>query len=297
MLEEEPITLPDPRYRVDTIAEMEAEFETAGRFGLWHKFCRAAGAPRGRSADTAFHRDGVERLPGLTPQDAAAVRAYLAACHGENREKGLVDAADTEEVVAEDAAWVFDLLGRLIGPEVERRIQGFFRSHFFVDYVQFTRTVPADTHRPNRYWHRDAGPGAHLKIMVYFDDSRAHGSRTDFLGIGLTETIAASGYAFPDLEDRRHDLSSFLSPTDRPFEAMRGDLAAGEMILFRPRDVLHRLILPSRGERYTMTLLIQPSPLPWRDAFDLWTTRPENLRNHPWHNGFMPVLADAAQSA
>lgn len=131
--------------------------------------------------------------------------------------------------------------------------------------------------------------------MMYFNGTEEHGARTEFIDRTATAAIGQAGYAFPRLEDRLSDLSLFVKQAgiEEP-EVWGPEMPAGKTLLFSPLNVLHRLVLPSQRARYTLTLMLLPSPVDWRTAFDHWTCKPENLAYRDWALDHMPVLMRAA---
>ena len=117
----------------------------------------------------------------------------------------------------------------------------------------------------------------------------AAGGGTDFLGCEATERLAAVGYGFPLLEARLPDLTDLALRAGVDYPPPFAALAPGEGFLFRARDVLHRGILPTRGPRYVLSLVVLPSPETWKESLERWPLKRMQVPPH-WDPKFMTAV-------
>jgi hypothetical protein len=187
-----------------------------------------------------------------------------------------------------DLGYVEGILAPALDGIVGDHIRGHFRSEFAVLGLAFRRKVAGRTGRNadgnenyekgSAYWHCDAGPVEHLKLLVYLSALDDHDGGTIFIDRSTTDLLKRVGTVFQPVADRQLDIRPVAQSHGFELEEslLRPDL--GEAVLFQPANVLHRARIPDRGERITMTLLLLPSANPWREP--LRTSLDFALANH-----------------
>lgn len=171
-----------------------------------------------------------------------------------------------------------------IGPvldALDQKIAGHFGSEYLVCSYAEHRTPPARKEARSFLWHCDRGPKRFLKVLLYLNDG--HGGNTEFLDRAATAELEHVGYVFGPNRRRLSDLSGIARRHGIPYQPRRWPIQAGQAFLFEPSGVLHRGIVPTIAERRTLSIMLVPSPIPWREALD---------RYQPRHDGVFPASAD-----
>jgi len=102
---------------------------------------------------------------------------------------------------------------------------------------------------------------------MYLNGTESHGGNTEFLDRSATQEFERLGYVFGPNKRRSDDLAPLARKNGLRYEPRMWPIKAGEALLFEPAGALHRGIMPSRGNRYLLSLMLTPSPMPWRQAF------------------------------
>ena len=265
------------------------DFDHYRGYGQWHRFCREHFSREAPIEDaTTFAEEGFERIRFLGARDAARLLAHLKLREGVETHVHEIDTY-IQQILVSGQDYLRFTFSRIFNDAVDRRIVGFFGSEYFVQWFSVTRTCPSNVPETSFLWHRDGGPTAHVKIMVYVNASEEHGGGTDFLGCEATERLAAVGYGFPLLEARLPDLTDLALRAGVDYPPPFAALAPGEGFLFRARDVLHRGILPTRGPRYVLSLVVLPSPETWKESLERWPLKRMQVPPH-WDPKFMTAV-------
>jgi hypothetical protein len=251
-------------------------FDETGRYDAWAAHCRAQMARPVPEPSDALHRAGFEIVRLLSEADAAALKAELVAHTDKNRPpRRDIDYAEVAQL--DDVGFLTPWLERMLGGAIDTRIVGHFGSEYFIHSLAFTRTVPARVSRRSFLWHCDRGPRDFLKINLFFDATAEHGATTECFTRESSAAIERIGYTFGPNRWRTADAALLARRADRTALPEHPDMCAGEALLFEPSNVLHRGILPTRGTRHMLSLILLPSPVPWRDAWAraVWTRSAE----------------------
>ncbi|MCH7937836.1 MAG: hypothetical protein IH994_12230 [Proteobacteria bacterium] len=265
--------------------------DPGGVFDQWHDACREWCSDMGIAADDSdFARRGFEKMTFMDPAAADDLRRRVDA--GAETPDNVTDIGDYQDTVKEgNPDFLFGLLETLLTLDLERRVMGYFQSHFFVHWYQFTRAYPHPKADSSFLWHRDGGPGAFVNIMVYLNPAGEHGGGTQLLDRETTAKLAQAGYDYPDVVDRVGDLSEYAEAAGVSCEPWESAMNLGEGLIFQPDRVLHRGLLPTRGTRYVLFLNLLPSCRPWREGFRRWPLNFMEIVAGNWTVDYIPLLA------
>lgn len=194
-------------------------------------------------------------------------QAQYGPCHPKN-EKILI--VMDQEV---DGDLMVRMAEAILCEEVDAQLLNFFKS----EYMIFTYDTACNYRRPlegiySYHWHRDAGATYHVKLILYLNDCQIIGAGTEVIDMERTRQIGNVGYDFLPIDDRTNDLSAYFEAAGLEPHSELISPPAGTQIVFRPRDILHRGIYPNCDKpRYTLTFLLAPSALPWRESLKFWS--------------------------
>ena len=271
---------------LDEAAERERDRRVLDRFRLWHRRCRDhLGRDGPGPKASAFTTNGFERLCGLTERQAKALRTYVASLEGNTLlETRFGD--HLKQVRAANRSYVYLTFENILQGALDGRLVRFFRSEYMIYWFTITKVSPGGSGDPSFLWHRDWGPEAHAKVMVYLNPSSEHGGGTLFLDAKTTTRVDRAGYGFPPANQRVDDLGPFADHVGAPIRPDCEPMEAGEAVVFKPQQVLHRGVLPTREPRYVLTLCLRPSPIPWQDVLPRWSL-PKMQAGPRWGFDFM----------
>ncbi|MEJ8568196.1 hypothetical protein [Elongatibacter sediminis] len=239
----------------------------------------------------ALEQRGFADLRALQTERARAIGRELAAREPERLKK---DSRDLEGYPVADRAWLRGLLDEILPGAVDAAVSGFFRSEYLVHWVALAVTRPVPEQKSVSFrWHCDKGPTAHLKLIVYLNDTAEHGGNTEFIDLRDTAAVARRGYLFGWSKTRTADVNRLARLAGRPLDTHVADRAAGEAVLFQPARVLHRGLGPRNGPRLTATLCLLPSPVHWQRALECETLS-DLAVDEKWHGNALQFL-DAFQ--
>jgi hypothetical protein len=253
----------DPRW----VERVRRRYDIEGGYAEYHAFCRSRFARAvGEPAEPLLEK-GRELLRVLDGSAAHEIERDIETrfrCH-----PTVAKSRHLERYQIDDQKWSRDLLERIVTPEVDERVSGFFGSEYLVYWYDVTRATPVPELGRNSFrWHCDRGPAAHLKLLLYLNDREEHGGGTAFLDIDTTQRLLPSGYVYAPVKTRVSDLAPIAERFQAPYAPWSPAIRAGEGILFQPARVLHRGLLPTHGRRHVITVCLLPSPIPWRDAYE-----------------------------
>lgn len=279
-----------PKLDPGRVGRAMRRFDRDCGYERFHAHCRDRLRREVPAVETALEARGFEHLRVWTEAEAARVLTRVRDDFDADGFRRNADRVRSYRI--DDAGFVRQLLESVFTPEVDARILRFFRSEYFMHWFVVTRTEPRPNENFNSFlWHCDRGPSAHLKLLVYLNGYEEHRGSTHFLDLAATRDFAPSGYLFGAVADRREELPSLASGVD--YRPHRWCARAGEAALFQPRNVLHRGVMPSHAARYVLAICLLPSPVPWREAFELgWAS---DLRHdRKWHRDAWDVTRSAA---
>lgn len=223
--------------------------------------------------NSSFHKNGYDLFPCFTTQESDNILSIL---KNLDLDKKILSEQLTQSYVVPEQnyrEWVIEIFSQIFDDSLTPIIKNYFRSEFMVHTFRF------NTHYNNRHarsfsylWHRDYTSNPHLKGIVYLTDCSNSEAGTEVFDINTTHQINLNGYSFPPLKHRISEISPYLQ--SQGIEKSSELLAPppGHMILFRPRDVLHRARyhrIPEQG-RTTLSFMLAPSILPWYKTIDHW---------------------------
>lgn len=268
-------------WRVDPAQEAELlALPPMFRHLAYHLICRSVYAQTvGEPPDPPsleFREAGVTTIPAVIPRNlalklSAFATELLAAAKDSIKEKSeyQADGANlTVPIPAEFRSVFLDLLPTIFAPAVARPIEHTLASHFRIDHWALYRTRPVPVAQGSFQWHRDLAPMGQIHIMLYLTDSGPEGGGTEFLSLADTRRMAEAGYAFPNVGERISELSDLIGAEAEAIRPIRPRPNAGDAILFAATRVLHRGILPKRGFRDVLLLVLHPSTQPWRHELE-----------------------------
>jgi hypothetical protein len=257
-------------YALDPIraAASRRDFDIERGFDRYAAFCQCYATRSLDQMDSGLAQHGVELLPILSETRAAAVLSdILTARIGVRADnKGI----DYSEVLAfASGETLLPLFQEILRERVDAKIAGHFESEYLIYSFSVTRTLPITEARRSFLWHCDRGPRRFLKILLYLNGSEGHGGNTECLDRQTTTALERIGYVFGPNRRRSDNLAPLARMHGISYAPIRWPIKAGEGLLFEPAGTLHRGIMPSRGERYVLSITLVPSPVPWQVAFSI----------------------------
>lgn len=256
-----------PAYALDPqrTARARRDFDVERGFDRYAAFCQSRLA-RPVPANDENGEVGIELLPILSEQRAAESLDDIRRTSSGIRPNG--KGIDYSEVLAfERPDALLPVLEEVLRGAVEERLLRHFQAEFLVYSLDVVRTLPKSESRRSFLWHCDRGPRRFLKILLYLNGTAEHGGNTEFLDRPTTQGFERLGYVFGPNKRRAADLGPLARKHGMPYRPLSWPVKAGEALLFQPASVLHRGIMPTRGDRYLLSIMLLPSPVPWREAF------------------------------
>jgi hypothetical protein len=246
------------------------DFDVVRGFDSYAAHCRAV-APRDLAPGELAAR-GVDLMPILPKARASeALSALLVAQTGKRSNDKGIDYSEALELT-DDA--LLPLLDETLGA-ADTAIAGHFGSEYLICSLGVSRTLPVSGARRSFLWHCDRGPRRFLKVLLYLNEG--HGGNTEFLDRATTAEFEALGYVFGPNRRRLADLSRLARKFGILHTPLRWPIRTGDALLFEPASVLHRGIMPTTGERYMLSLMLLPSPVPWQGAWGLMPPRRDGV--------------------
>lgn len=268
-----------------------AYFDDGLGYGRWHEACCAAMEQPAPADETAFAVNGIEKLKLLGEAQVQKVLDHVRSAEASGRNVYKYDPYISLILLSKNDYARF-VLTSLLNGDVDKRLVAYFGSEYLIRCFWVCRTSPHPVSESSFLWHRDGGPTAQVKLILYVNGTEEHGARTDFVDEPASEKIMGAGYAFPAIKDREPDLSVYAAKAGVPWPPPETPMKAGEAVLFRPSLVLHRGILPTSHSRYTITLCLLPSVVPWRVHFDRHpVVKFQDPASDCWEAGFPEELA------
>ncbi len=241
------------------------DYDEVRGYGDWHRRCQAA---YDGPADLIGPLDdqGVERVRVLEPARAADALDQLRAASRGCLETKSRYYSERHEIT--DRALLDGLFGESFSGPLDAKITNWLASHYMIFWWNLSTAMPRRKAERAFLWHCDSGPSRYLNLLIYLNPTAEHGGGTEFLDRSTTDAIAESGYIFGPTRKRKADLANIARAWGIAIQPIQFDLDAGEGILFQPSRVLHKGLLPDRGERWTLAFCLLPSPVPWRIVHD-----------------------------
>lgn len=268
--------------RVDTVDLPHRDAHRASRFwhrlgrtGLWRLFgntlplsinlrylhygnaCRATTGKPGRLYDWPFRHDDGVIVRNAMPRNLATemVDKVSAAIAG-----GTLTPDDEVpfNIAVIDALTFFDQdFLSIFDGSLGNAIETVMGSPFRIEWLQYYRTIPGEPDK-SWLWHIDNDPPFVLKVLLYLTDTTVENGATRVLSQEDTKSMFGKGYFGVFGDERRVDID--VAPDSEQAVEVR----AGDALLFSPNQ-LHKGGEVRSGFRDTLTFLILPSPIGWRD--------------------------------
>lgn len=223
--------------------------------------------------DTKFHHKGYDIYRCFDEQQCKEIIDELMKFEVDEYKKS---ERDTESYIVPDDthhAWLLDIFKTIFSKKLKNIIKNYFRSEFMIHTFRFNSHYKNDL--PNSFsnrWHRDYTSNPHLKVIVYLTGCENTSAGTEVYDINTTHQINLNGYSYCQLERRVSDITPFID-SDPPLpKPTLVSPTAGHMILFRPRDILHRACYHQDQciKRTTLSFMLAPSFLPWHETVQYW---------------------------
>jgi hypothetical protein len=241
-------------------------FDQTGHYDAWHTHCQLkAHRPLSR-ADSTLSSKGMQVVRLLSADEAAAAKQLLL-----SRTKDFSAAKqgiDYSDVLSfENTAFLKPVVEKMLNPDIDALVSGIFGSEYYVHSLVSNRTMPSKVSKRSFLWHCDRGPKDFLKINMFLDATSEHGGTTEFVELTSSRRFEDAGYTFGANARRVSDLDSITRKIGGRAEVTHPQLDAGEAFIFYPSRSLHRGFLPTKGIRHMLSLVLLPSPIPWRAAW------------------------------
>ena len=244
-----------------------AHFDVIGRYDQWHDYCRGKFKRKISPADNVLADKGVEVVRLLSAAEAADAKALLLTktARPSASKKG-IDYADVLRF--EDSGFLLPIVEKMLNSEIDKKITAIFGSEYYVHSLVANRTMPAKESRRSFLWHGDRGPKNFLKINMFLDATADHGGTTEFLDLVSSKGFEDAGYTFGANSRRVSDIAPVARKFGGSVNVIHPQLDAGEAFIFFPSRSLHRGYLPTRGIRHMLSVVLLPSPIPWKKAWE-----------------------------
>lgn len=185
----------------------------------------------------------------------------------------------------------------IINDSVDLGARRYFGSYYKVQVVHAVRVYPIPEAQGSFLWHIDDMPQEAVSLFVYLTDTDQYGGTTAFLNREETDALRKQGYTGHVTRQRIDDIAVFGQSIGIPLKPFRPELVRGDGILWQ-NNVLHRGILPTRGFRDLLSIMLLPSPRPWREelareGFELVQSRADNESMRRWSNWIAQLNAAA----
>ena len=268
---------------------VQREFDSTRGYGAYHAYCQSRFTRRTDCADSALTRMGFQYVDVIDEDSARKLLEQTTASVPLAYVKK--DTKNLEGYPIRDPARVEAVLRAAIPAAVDALAAGFFQSEYLVHWFTLTRTAPAREQASVSFrWHCDMGPSTHLKLLLYLNDSRAHGGGTAFLDLADTARLADCGYLFGPSRQRIGDLDALARLAGRELRPSSREFSGGQGVVFQPARVLHTGLTPTHGPRFALTLCLLPSPVHWAEALQRGAIT-DLAHEYKWHRHAADLLA------
>jgi hypothetical protein len=242
-------------------------FDQTGHYDAGHKLCQSKASRHLSRVDSTLASKGMQVVRLLSSDEAAAAKQLLLSKAKDfSAAKKSIDYSDV--LSFENTAFLSPVIEKMLNPEVDALVSGIFGSEYYVHSLVSNRTMPSKVSKRSFLWHCDRGPKNFLKINMFLDATSEHGGTTEFVDLTSSKRFEDAGYTFGANARRVSDLSSITRKIGGSAEVTHPQLDAGEAFIFYPSRSLHRGFLPTKGIRHMLSLVLLPSPVPWRTAWD-----------------------------
>ena len=149
-------------------------------------------------------------------------------------------------------------------------VRRFFGCSYGVLFVDFSVSKPMKADElegpgsESFKWHCDVAPTSYVKLLVYLTGPDEHDGGTEFIDLATTAQFHRVGYALCPVRKRLRDLTRLAALHDVDIAPVRLCPKKGEAAVFSPRQVLHKGVPPTHGERVLLSIGVIPTPSDWR---------------------------------
>lgn len=151
-------------------------------------------------------------------------------------------------------------------PELDAQIMRHFGGFYKIAWLDCYRTVPSEVRKQAWLWHSDNVPIGLLKVQLLLTDANRERGAIQILTREQTLAFRKAGYFGDIVSERLAELDRFAQEHNIPFSPICAEAKAGDVLLFDNND-LHRANPPQRDHRDALTILLMPSAVPWRTAY------------------------------
>lgn len=230
--------------------QIRREYDEQLNYAAYRERCRAH-----MTRDVPGRFPGMVGVATLPPARAAAVCNMI----------------DAEDYRLADLDWRAELMEEIITPDVDYIMRGYFRSEYMPLWGRFFKNVPGKEppgplKASSFYWHCDAGPSCHLKMLIYLNPSEEHGGGTAFLSEEQTNYLKRVEYIFSPIAERLKDVRHLFTDPKIKYEETRYKTVPGDAVIFAPFSVCHKGLWPTAAPRYLFQVCFVPSEVPWQFA-------------------------------
>ena len=241
-------------------------FDVAGKYDLWHAYCREHFRRKAAPSGNELANKGVEIVRLLSSNEAANAKQLLLS----NSEQFFVAKKSInygDRMRFADSAFLQPVIEKMLNKAVDAKITGIFGSEYYVHSLVANRTMPTKESTRSFLWHCDRGPKDFLKINMFLDATSEHGGTTEFLDLESSIGLEKAGYTFGANARRVADIRPVARKFGGTVNVIHPQLDAGEAFIFLPARSLHRGFLPTRGVRHMLSIVLLPSPIHWTEAW------------------------------
>lgn len=177
-----------------------------------------------------------------------------------NKVKSFID-SDDETPPKNFLDWIFT-------EELDGILKSYFKSYYVPLWQKFYKNMPNESSDRSYsfYWHFDAGPATHLKLLVYLNSAEESGGDTIIVDEPTSIQLKNIGYGYIGLDHRLSDLTELCKEFRIPYKPQSFGIKAGDCIIFEPAKYMHRGVWPTKAPRYLWQICLIPSPKPWKEA-------------------------------
>lgn len=242
-------------------------FDKKGGYDAWAAFCQSQFKRSAGSVGGELQNNGIAVVKCLTETEAKATKALaLEKAEAFKASKKAIDYADVLKFA--DSEFLLPTVTKMLSADMDKTVTAIFGSEYYVHSLVVNRTMPSKVSKRSFLWHCDRGPQNFIKINMFLDATSEHGGTTEFLNITDSQVFEKAGYTFGANARRIADLSRLSGKLKTNPKVIHPQLAAGEAFAFFPARSLHRGFLPTKGTRHMLSIVLLPSPIHWRKAWD-----------------------------
>jgi ectoine hydroxylase-related dioxygenase (phytanoyl-CoA dioxygenase family) len=159
-------------------------------------------------------------------------------------------------------AIVQEIIRNLFSEIIVQKLENYLESFFSISHIMFSETFPDPDPITSFRWHCDFGPVSQTHIMLYLDDAEITGGKTEFINYEDSKKIIETGQGFLPMADRQLSIKNMYSDAN----VISPNPKAGDILIFNATQVYHCGIHPTSRSRKILTIVLQSSLVPWKEA-------------------------------